>query len=98
MINHPTGNAYTVISTKCYGLFSKVKELFKLDLFKIMFWINTIAISLNLTCTYLVIVNLIFSQPIEPFTIVALVFGYGVMIKHNYVFHELWDKWFKNRK
>lgn len=69
-----------------------------MDLFKLVFWINTMAISLNLTVTYIVIVNLFFNQPIYPITIVALAFGYVVMIKYNYVFHELWEKWFGNRK
>lgn len=69
-----------------------------MDLFKVMFWINCIAISLNLTVTYIVIVNLIFLQANHPYTIVALVIGYGVMIKHNFVFHELWEKWFGKRK
>ncbi|MGY0694080.1 hypothetical protein ACW2QC_15080 [Virgibacillus sp. FSP13] len=69
-----------------------------MDFFKLAFFINAMAISLNLAATYMVIVNLLFNQPIHPFTFVALVFGYGVMIKYNFLFHELWDKWFGNRK
>lgn len=66
-----------------------------MDFFKLAFLINAMAISLNVTGTYLVIVNLLFSQPIYPGLIVSLVIGYGVMIKYNFLFHELWDKWFK---
>ncbi|WP_047986083.1 hypothetical protein [Ornithinibacillus californiensis] len=69
-----------------------------MDFFKVLFYINTLAISLNIGVTYMVIVNLIFSQPIHPFTIAGLAFGYAVMIKHNFVFHELWDKWFKDKE
>ena len=69
-----------------------------MDFFRLAFFINAMAISLNVTATYLVIVNLFFNQPIHPALVVSLVFGYGVMIKYNFVFHELWNKWFRNKK
>lgn len=68
-----------------------------MDFFKLAFFINAMAISLNAAGTYMVIVNLFFNQPIYPGLIVSLVIGYGVMIKYNFIFHELWDKWFRNR-
>ncbi|MFB4472745.1 hypothetical protein [Virgibacillus sp. SK37] len=69
-----------------------------MDFFKLAFFIYAMAISLNVAGTYLVIVNLLFNQPIYPGLIVSLVIGYGVMIKYNFLFHELWDKWFRNKK
>lgn len=69
-----------------------------MDFFKLIFFINVMAICLNVAATYLVIVNLFFNQPIYPGLIVSLAIGYGVMIKYNFVFHDLWDKWFRNRE
>lgn len=69
-----------------------------MDFFKLAYLINAMAISLNVAATYTVIVNLLFNQPIYPGLIVSLVIGYGVMIKYNFLFRELWDKWFKNKK
>lgn len=69
-----------------------------MDFFKLIFYINAMAISLNVAATYLVIVNLILNQQIHPFLILGLIVGYGVMIKYNFVFHELWDKWFNHKK
>lgn len=69
-----------------------------MDFFKLAFLIYAMAISLNVAGTYMVIVNLLFNQPIYPGLIVSLVIGYGVMIKYNFLFHELWDKWFRNKK
>lgn len=68
------------------------------DFFKLAYIINALAINLNVAATYTVIVNLLFNQPIYPGLIVSLVIGYGVMIKYNFLFHELWDKWFRNNK
>mgnify|MGYP006875680476 CR=1 FL=1 len=69
-----------------------------MDHFKLVFLINAMAIGFNVAGTYLVIVNMLFNQPIYPGLIVSLVVGYGVMIKYNYLFHELWDKWFGNKE
>lgn len=69
-----------------------------MDHFKLVFLINAMAICFNVAGTYLVIVNMLFNQPIYPGLIVSLVVGYGVMIKYNYLFHELWDKWFGNKE
>lgn len=69
-----------------------------MDFFKLVFFINAMAISLNIAATYLVIINLLLNQPIYPLLIPSLIIGYGVMIKYNFVFHELWYKWFMNNK
>lgn len=66
-----------------------------MDFFKLIFCINALAISINAAATYLVIINIFLNQPIHPTLIPSLIIGYGVMIKYNFVFHELWDKWFK---
>ncbi|GIO22303.1 MULTISPECIES: hypothetical protein [Oceanobacillus] len=69
-----------------------------MDFFKLAFLINAMAISLNVAATYTVIVNLLFNQPIYPGLIVSLVIGYGVMIKYNFLFHEIWDNWFRKNE
>lgn len=69
-----------------------------MDFFKLVFLINALAISLNVAGTYLVIVNLLLNQPIYPGLIVSLVIGYGVMMKYNFLYHKLWDKWFRSNK
>ncbi|TMN21851.1 hypothetical protein [Lentibacillus cibarius] len=69
-----------------------------MDFFKIAFFINAMTICLNVAVTYMVVADLFLNQPTAPFTIVSLAFGYGIMIKYNFVFHELWDKWFGDRK
>ena len=65
-----------------------------MDFHKLMLYINILGICLPVSLTYLVIVSLITGQPIYPFTLVGLAFGYAVMIKRNVLFQELWNKWF----
>jgi hypothetical protein len=65
------------------------------DFYKLMLVINILGICFNVALTYVVIVCLITRQPIEPITVLILGFGYAVMIKRNFVFNELWEKWFK---
>ncbi|MDN4493091.1 hypothetical protein [Ureibacillus aquaedulcis] len=69
-----------------------------MDFNKLMLYANILGICLPVALTYLVIANLITGQPIYPYTIVGLAFGYAVMIKRNMLFHELWEKWFKKIK
>lgn len=69
-----------------------------MDFYKLMLYVNILGICLPVALTYLVIANLITGQPIYPYTIVVLAFGYAVMIKRNMLFQELWEKWFKKNK
>lgn len=68
-----------------------------MDFNKFMLYINILGICLPVALTYVIIANLIIGQPIEPVTIVMLAFGYAVMIKRNFVFQELWRKWFSKK-
>lgn len=72
--------------------------MIKLNPYKIILYANILGICLPIALTYLVIANLIFGQPIYPFTIVSLALGYAVMIKRNMLFKELWEKWFRKNK
>lgn len=69
-----------------------------MDFYKLMLYVNILGICLPAALTYLVITSLITGQPIHPYTIVGLAFGYAVMIKRNMLFQELWEKWFKKNK
>lgn len=66
-----------------------------MDLHKLMLYANIFGICLPIAITYLVIASLLTGQPIYPYTIVGLAFGYAVMIKRNMLFQELLEKWFK---
>jgi type IV secretory pathway VirB3-like protein len=66
-----------------------------MDFYKLILILNILGICFNVALTYVVIVCLITRQPIEPITVLILAFGYAVMIKRNFVFIELWEKWFK---
>jgi hypothetical protein len=66
-----------------------------LDLHKLVLYINILGICIPVASTYILVINLIIGQPITPISIVVLAFGYVVMIKYNFVFHELWKKWFR---
>lgn len=69
-----------------------------MDFHKLKLYINILGICLPAALTFLVIASMITGQPIYPFTITGLAFGYAVMIKRNMLFQELWNKWFKNNK
>ena len=69
-----------------------------MDFNKILLYINILGICLPLALTYMVIANLITGIPIHPITVIGLALGYAVMIKHNFLFQELWRKWFKKHK
>ncbi len=66
-----------------------------MDLHKLILYINILGICFPVALTYVMIINIILGITIQPISIVILAFGYVVMIKHNMLFRELWDKWFK---
>jgi hypothetical protein len=66
-----------------------------MEFYKVMLILNILGICFNVALTYVVIMCLLFQQPIEPITILMLGFGYAVMIKRNLVFITLWEKWFR---
>lgn len=66
-----------------------------MDLYRLILYINILGICLTAALTYIMIVNLILGLPIQPVSICILAFSYVVMIKHNMVFRELWEKWTK---
>jgi hypothetical protein len=65
-----------------------------MDRNKLILYLNILGICFPIASTYIIIVSIITSQTISPLSIVALAFGYVVMIRHNYLFRELWNKWF----
>lgn len=65
-----------------------------MDFHKFFLYINILGISFNAGLTSVIIICLITNQPIYPFTVAILAFGYAVMIKRNELFQELWGKWF----
>ncbi len=67
-----------------------------MDLQKLILCINILGICFPIALTYIMVINIIVGITIQPVSIVVLAFGYAVMIKHNILFRELWDRW-KNR-
>ncbi|MFT4414529.1 hypothetical protein ACLM5H_11785 [Fredinandcohnia humi] len=68
-----------------------------MDIYKLILFINILGICFPVALTYVLIVNIILGLPIQPISIVILAFGYVVMIKHNMVFREFWEKWTKRK-
>ncbi|MFT4416047.1 hypothetical protein ACLM5H_19480 [Fredinandcohnia humi] len=67
-----------------------------MDIHKLILYINILGICFPVALTYVMIINIIFGITIQPVSLVILALGYAVMIKHNMLFRELWEKW-KNR-
>ncbi|RFU60787.1 hypothetical protein D0466_20775 [Peribacillus glennii] len=65
-----------------------------MDLHKFILYINIVVICLPVASTYVLLVKLITNQPITPNSIGVLAFTYVVMINYNFVFQDLWRKWF----
>lgn len=65
---------------------------------KLVLYVNILGICLTFALSYVVIANIIIGFPIKPVTIVALAFGFVVMIKKNALFQELINKWFNKLK
>ncbi len=66
-----------------------------MEFYKLLLIINILGICFNIALTYVIIVCLFTKQPISPISLFILAFGYAVMIKRNFVFKELLEKWFK---
>jgi len=64
------------------------------DLKRLMLYVNILGICLPLALTYVIIINIFLGLPVEPVSVFILAFGYAVMIKRNFVFQELWERWF----
>jgi hypothetical protein len=67
----------------------------KVEYNKIVLYILILGICFPIASTFTLIIRLITQQPIGFFSLFVLAFGYIVMFKYNFLFHELRDKWFK---
>jgi hypothetical protein len=61
---------------------------------KLIFYYMVAQIAFNISCIYTVPVNAYFGY-LSTLDMVLIPFNYYVMFKHNYVFHNLLDRWTK---